>query len=445
MLQTLKSDCQRALELEVSSSRPASSSSSVSNPASSSVRTLRVAVEAAFAGPHNHRLTKQHMEDKMRDIATAAGASDLRRFAAVQWKKAPEAGGAPSMFHELLEEVRQFYIEHNRYPQVAEETEKELHDRMLRARMWASTEPTGRYIVSWEKVLPGNSRHMLPGKYIPGALVYGGTKLHEWAKEPLPVAPMVCMLCSSCFSVVEHFRQHVSDEHHGWAEYRKRVIFLQQSAGPCGVTAQMKRSMIQAHTQASTTSVPGQGSLDWPSKAAAVPVKRREVACVVCARLDWIEHRCEVALFADCKAALPGTRTVKDPARVDSILSVHRYCKRWPLIPKEELLGSSVRHPEHHEYLWLLHTRRVPLMPSQPADLQQGCAGTGDAAASCWMCFECSEDLCASKPQMPKYVRASSICPGMCLMSQVLALDGKARDLVVCFENSPRLLPMIYG
>ena len=127
---------------------------------------------------------------------------------------------------------------------------------------------------------------------------------------------------------------------------------------------------------------------------------RREVACVVCARLDWVEHRVAVRLFEDvpkeatrrCFSALQQQQrgdssdsgdagsnsdsSVEDreadvstlprlgdeyfllkPAKVQELLAVERYEQRWPLIPAAELHASSVQRPDNAEWRWLLHTR----------------------------------------------------------------------------------------
>ena len=64
-----------------------------------------------------------------------------------------------------------------------------------------------------------------------------------------------------------------------------------------------------------------------------------------------------------------GVYYVQSPALVHKLLDVDRYSQRWPLIPPEELHASSVQHPEHPEWRWLLHSRRVPV--EAPADLGQ--------------------------------------------------------------------------
>ena len=82
------------------------------------------------------------------------------------------------------------------------------------------------------------------------------------------------------------------------------------------------------------------------------------------------------------------------------LLDVERYSKRWPMIPAEELHASSVQHPGHPEWRWLLHSRRVPVLPgaSDPADTRPPCAGVGDKHGVVLTCWECLVDLGAKNP-----------------------------------------------
>ena len=118
-----------------------------------------------------------------------------------------------------------------------------------------------------------------------------------------------------------------------------------------------------------------------------------------------------------------GVYYLQNPELVHKLLNVDRYGLRWPLIPSEELHASSVQHPEHPGWRWLLHSRRVPVESpaeateltcsapqpaddrpsgaSRPADERPRCAGVGDATALVWACWECISDLCAKKPKMP--------------------------------------------
>ena len=184
-------------------------------------------------------------------------------------------------------------------------------------------------------------------------------------------------------------------------------------------------------------------------------VPRCEAACAVCAQKDYLEHRHKLSLFgavpeervsehcADAASdqedvpedeadARPlrtlvkhrGVYYLQSPELVQKLLDVDRYRQRWPLIPSEELHASSVQHPEHPEWRWLLHSRRVPVEApaeatvgtcgasqpaddrpqcgaSQPADDRPLCAGVGDADGLVWACWDCVQDLCAKKPRKP--------------------------------------------
>ena len=172
-------------------------------------------------------------------------------------------------------------------------------------------------------------------------------------------------------------------------------------------------------------------------------VPRCEAACVVCAQKDYLEHRHKLSLFgavpeehvfqhcedpasdqedvpegaADSRPAKTlvkhlGVYYLQSPEAVQKLLDVVRYSQRWPLIPYEHLHASSVQHPEHPEWRWLLHSRRVPVEApaeaaggscgaSPPAEGRPPCAGVGDVNALVWACWECLSDLCATKPKMP--------------------------------------------
>ena len=101
-------------------------------------------------------------------------------------------------------------------------------------------------------------------------------------------------------------------------------------------------------------------------------------------------------------------------------------------LPQEELHASSIEHPslkdsDGNKCRWLLHTRRVPVLPtpsgasdsgmSQPVNASSLpiCAGVGDPEAYVWACWDCVNDLCAKKPIMPSngltndFLKASSM------------------------------------
>ena len=79
-----------------------------------------------------------------------------------------------------------------------------------------------------------------------------------------------------------------------------------------------------------------------------------------------------------------GVYYLQSPEAVNGLLNVERYAARWPLIPVAELHASSIQHPLHPEWRWLLHSRRVPVQAiasdeassvAQPADDRPRCAG----------------------------------------------------------------------
>ena len=179
-------------------------------------------------------------------------------------------------------------------------------------------------------------------------------------------------------------------------------------------------------------------------------IPRREAACAVCAQKHYLEHRYKLSLFGEIPAGAglqpdaseeeddassqdaagatfkrkspgegirkslvqhKGIYYVQCPDKVHRYLDVQRYAQRWPLIPREELHASSIQHPTHPEWRWLLHSCRVPIIeasgPSsgatQPAATEDlpPCAGVGDPDRFVWACWGCMSSLCLKKPLMP--------------------------------------------
>ena len=84
-----------------------------------------------------------------------------------------------------------------------------------------------------------------------------------------------------------------------------------------------------------------------------------------------------------------------------------------PTIPAEELHASSVQHPQHPQYRWLLHSRRVAMQTRSPQDETRSeasasvhpsgfrCAGIGDAEQRAYICKVCRNASCREVPVMP--------------------------------------------
>ena len=165
---------------------------------------------------------------------------------------------------------------------------------------------------------------------------------------------------------------------------------------------------------------------------------RQRVACATCAKVAWIDSCFPCFLFQDCPEALrPRTQNdaddseteeqaaeeatdeealateqrrgrllkdedgyyVIDANKINKLLDVNKYIEAWPLIPKEELHASSVQHPSHPEYRWLLNARRVPVQASSfesgvPAQELPKCAGVGIKDRPLWLCRSCATSLC---------------------------------------------------
>ena len=263
--------------------------------------------------------------------------------------------------------------------------------------------------------------------------------------------PLVCHLCDDAtFLYDEDFAAHKEKVHSGENEYRKRVLFLMEQAGNRPVTGQEKRIIVQNFAHFQQFSRPGAKGNTF---ARIQEEPRREAACVLCQRKDFIEHRHKLNLFGEPPSnheastgflggapqpAEPSSRAPEDtddeghaleqdtrqqfllkhggvhylqsPEAVHAFLSVERYATRWPLVPADELHASSVQHPLHPEWRWLLHVKRVPVKPdadggpcgaAQPADERPRCAGIGDENGIVWTCWDCLVDIAARKPKLP--------------------------------------------
>lgn len=148
---------------------------------------------------------------------------------------------------------------------------------------------------------------------------------------------------------------------------------------------------------------------------------RFETACVVCARRFWREQLKLLILFQDpsdsgeSKDSAVEAVASGQQERLCRLLGVQRYSRRWPKIPLEELLSSSVEHPYCKGEHLLLHKRRMPVDLKDP----------------CLVCTDCKGSLMSSILTLPRHSLANDLWMG----EQPAALRGLA-------SATKRLLPM---
>ena len=142
----------------------------------------------------------------------------------------------------------------------------------------------------------------------------------------------------------------------------------------------VKRHILESATFHLTYSVPGSFSLKWSHpEAFTVAQERSEVACVVCARKDWLESRFKVHLWqtadgsstvselqhADCGTSRLLTYGEQknlcfgNKEMINEHLHTSRYCRLFSQIPQEHLYASSVIHPDDESTCGHLGPSRV--------------------------------------------------------------------------------------
>ena len=257
--------------------------------------------------------------------------------------------------------------------------------------------------------------------------------------------PRSCCLCGKGFIDWPALWKHCELEHHSWAEAAKRTLWEAAQLEAMPLLPPDKRRIIQNFTNALVYSKPAEGHFGRDKVC-----MRQRVGCATCAKVAWIENCFPCFLFQDCpdevrpqtqsdaesseseaseeeaaEEEVPATehrrgRLLKnengyyviDAHAINEPLDVNKYIEAWPQIPTEELHASSVQHPSHSEYRWLLNTRRVPLQTasSDPAATEHGlprCAGVGIKDQPLWLCKACTTALCRPEPLMPFYALAN--------------------------------------
>ena len=128
------------------------------------------------------------------------------------------------------------------------------------------------------------------------------------------------------------------------------------------------------------------------------PEHRAFQACVCCAMMQWSENlHSEYLVGPQC--------TIQDRRAFAENLSAEWYHRRWPLIPRDDLLASAVDFPhedaegEETTTKILLHKRRVP-----PEAL------TGEVPVR--VCTDCRTALWAKRPTVPRLALVNDLWLG---------------------------------
>ena len=265
--------------------------------------------------------------------------------------------------------------------------------------------------------------------------------------------PRTCCLCGKGFIDSPALWKHCELEHHSWAEAAKRTLWEAEQLEAMPLLPPDKRRIIKQFTNALVISRPAQSHFGRDKVC-----MRQRVACATCAKVAWIDDCYPCFLFQDCpdeakprekkRADASDTEAsdgsepdaeeeevadeeafateqrrgrllkdengyyVFDAHEIHKLLDVQTYIEAWPQIPAEELHASSVRHPSHPEFRWLLNTRRIPLQASCSDSVATEhalpkCAGVGIKDRPLWLCKACTTSLCRPEPVMPFFALAN--------------------------------------
>ena len=113
------------------------------------------------------------------------------------------------------------------------------------------------------------------------------------ATHPIISAPRPCQLCGKGFLTRAALIQHCDKEHGGYCQYRTRVFYeakTRRYALPMRPIE--KRRLIGNYHKRITQSVPAEGIFSNKTE-----VERQIVACVVCARIKWIDQAFPCAMW----------------------------------------------------------------------------------------------------------------------------------------------------
>ena len=118
---------------------------------------------------------------------------------------------------------------------------------------------------------------------------------------------MLCWLCGAGFLSWQALYRHTRAAHADYAEYRKHLLWVAKKRGFLPLLPWQKRHMLANLAFFQCFSIPESGAIEWNEKQSIqTAVQRQEMGCAICARKDWLEHRCRVYLWREPEKATAG-------------------------------------------------------------------------------------------------------------------------------------------
>ena len=211
-------------------------------------------------------------------------------------------------------------------------------------------------------------------------------QLREWPELAVSMSHQPCLLCNADFDERSALLHHIDEKHGGLQRYRNAMLML-ESLCPHVVVGSEVRHYIRNYA-----TFLREARMDWEGSD-DISLRCR-LGCCFCARSFWKEELWEVFIGGDqC--------FMQSPDAVWQLLSVERYQKRWPLIPEEELLASSVSvyNSSRQKVAVLLHKRRVDAAMIR-----------GDCPAH--VCRDCYYAFVSKQPKLCKFALANDLWLG---------------------------------
>ena len=134
--------------------------------------------------------------------------------------------------------------------------------------------------------------------------------------HPVATPPVLCWLCGAGFCSHQSLYRHTREAHGDYAEYRKRLFWVAQERGPLPLLPWQKRHMLSSLSFFQCFSIPESGAMEWTEeRSVSTAEQRQEIACAICARKDWQEHRYRVYLWRE-----PEETSVGDGVTPETVL-----------------------------------------------------------------------------------------------------------------------------